>query len=79
MILVLVSEGSSGQKVGRTLMRVTGGLTLHFGKTHTVKFPKKSALCPLCTFDTFWKFSQALDTAGDGGVEKWGVPSLHSK
>lgn len=79
MILVLVSKGSGGQKVGGTLMRVTGGLTLHFGKIHTVKFPKKSALCPLCTFDTFWKFSQALDTAGDGGVERWGVLCLHSK
>lgn len=45
-----------------------GGLTLHFGTLpRALKFPKKFALCPLCTFDTFWKFSQALNTAGGGG------------
>lgn len=45
------------------------GLTLHFGTLpQALKFPKKFALCPLCTIDTFWKFSQALNTAGGG----WG-------
>lgn len=29
---VLVFKGSAGQKVGGTLMRVSGGLTLHLGK-----------------------------------------------
>lgn len=66
------SEGSGGQKVGGTFMRVTGGkgggLTLHFGTLpQAPKFPKKFALCPLCTFDTFWKFSQASNTAEASG------------
>lgn len=51
-------------------MRVTRWCYTALWKTlpRAVKFPRKFALCPLCPFDTFWKFSQALNTGwGRGG------------
>lgn len=51
-------RGPDEQKAGRTLRRVTG----------SQRFPRICALCPLCTFNTFWK-CQTLHTGG-GGVER---------
>lgn len=68
MILVLVSKGSGGQKVGGTLTRVTVGLTLRFGKIHTLNFQRNlsfALFAPLTHSGSFLRLWTLL------GMEVW--------